>query len=49
MDFMPLVPEEDLRAFLTPLMDGKKQEVVFETVLASRPTTPTRPRSACST
>ncbi|GEO38597.1 chemotaxis protein CheR [Skermanella aerolata] len=33
MDFMPLVPEEDLRAFLTPLMDGKKQEVVFETVL----------------
>jgi two-component system, chemotaxis family, CheB/CheR fusion protein len=33
MDFMPLVPEEDLRAFMTPLMDGKKQELVFETVL----------------
>jgi two-component system, chemotaxis family, CheB/CheR fusion protein len=35
MDFMPLVPEEDLRAFLAPLMDGKKQELVFETVLGT--------------
>jgi two-component system CheB/CheR fusion protein len=35
MDFMPLVPEEDLRAFLAPLMDGKKQEMVFETVLGA--------------
>jgi two-component system CheB/CheR fusion protein len=35
MDFMPLVPEEDLRAFLTPLMDGRKQELVFETVLGT--------------
>jgi two-component system CheB/CheR fusion protein len=35
MDFMPLVPEEDLRAFLAPLMDGKKQELVFETVLGA--------------
>ena len=35
MDFMPLVPEEDLRAFMAPLMDGKKQELVFETVLGS--------------
>ena len=35
IDFMPLVPEEDLRAFLAPLMDGKKQELVFETVLGT--------------
>jgi len=37
MDFMPLVPEEDLRAFLAPLLDGKKQEIVFETVLGASP------------
>ena len=37
MEFMPLVPEEDLRAFLAPLMDGKKQELVFETVLGTSP------------
>jgi two-component system CheB/CheR fusion protein len=35
MDFMPMVPEEDLRAFLAPLMDGKKQEIVFGTVLGT--------------
>jgi two-component system CheB/CheR fusion protein len=35
MDVMPLIPEEDLRAFLAPLMTGKKQELVFETVLGA--------------
>ena len=35
MDFMPLVPEEELRTFLAPLMDGEKQELVFETVLGA--------------
>ena len=48
MDFMPLVPEEDLRAFLAPLVDGKKQEIVFETVLGTSPRLHIRPRSACS-
>ena len=37
MDFMPLVPEEDLRAFLAPLLDEKKREIVFETVLETSP------------
>ena len=35
MGVMPLVPEEDLRAFLAPLLDGGKQEIVFETVLGT--------------
>jgi len=39
MDFMPMVPEEDLRAFLAPLLDGVKQEVVFGTVLGASPGT----------
>jgi two-component system CheB/CheR fusion protein len=34
-ELMPLVPEKDLRAALAPLIDGKKQEIVFETILGT--------------